>query len=512
MERLAGRIILLWGGQRRLAAALAGAVASLGLAPVDFPAAGFVAFPVLVWLLDGGVATGRVRQLSSAFGVGWWFGFGYFLAGLWWIGAAFLADNGSALWALPLAVLGLPALLAVFYGLATFAASLLWRDGAGRIAALAFGFGAAEWLRSIFSAGLAWNAIGYVAMPLPVFMQAAQLVGIFGISTLAVFVFSAPALIGTHHGARPGLTFAGLLAAGLLGYGYASLLAAGPPDRFLQARIVQIGSRSVGSDDAFQAYLELTAASSANEDSPPQLILWPELAVPAVLAERPDLLEEVGEVLKEGQALIAGTIRDEESGTGERRLYDAVVAIDDRGGIGDAADRAHPWPFTSLLRYIGIERGLPANVSAASGERLSLPEEMRAIPLFGGEAVIPGIGEGDAGDADLIVNLADYARVSGTPGPYQHLRHAQLRAVESGLPLLLAMPNGVSAAIDAQGRIIDAFATGSRGALDVSLPIEKSNFFDIVHFGMGNINVRGLTFVIFFGMLPLLLSTRGRSN
>ena len=95
------------------------------------------------------VRPGLCGRLKPAFATGWWFGFGYFLAGLWWIGGAVLVEAEAFAWALPFAVLGIPAALAFFYGFAAALARLLWSDGIGRIFALAFAFGLAEWLRSL---------------------------------------------------------------------------------------------------------------------------------------------------------------------------------------------------------------------------------------------------------------------------------------------------------------------------------------------------------------------------
>ena len=72
---------------------------------------------VAVWLVDGAAAGGRfgaASTLVSAGVAGWWWGFGYFVAGLWWLGSAFLVEADQFAWALPFGVLGLPALLAVF--------------------------------------------------------------------------------------------------------------------------------------------------------------------------------------------------------------------------------------------------------------------------------------------------------------------------------------------------------------------------------------------------------------
>ncbi|MGO8654664.1 apolipoprotein N-acyltransferase, partial [Rhizobium ruizarguesonis] len=116
---------------------------------------------------------------------------------------ALLVDQEEFAWALPLAILGLPACLAIFYGLAAALARIVWSDGMGRIAALAAGFGLMEWLRSVILTGFPWNAIGYGMMPVPLMMQSAHVIGAMGVTALAAFVFSAPALAGTRQGARP---------------------------------------------------------------------------------------------------------------------------------------------------------------------------------------------------------------------------------------------------------------------------------------------------------------------
>ena len=73
---------------------------------------------------------GRWGGITVAATTGWWFGFGYFLAGLYWIGFAFLVDAPTFGWLLPFAVIGLPAMLAIFTALGVALARLLWTRGA----------------------------------------------------------------------------------------------------------------------------------------------------------------------------------------------------------------------------------------------------------------------------------------------------------------------------------------------------------------------------------------------
>ncbi len=113
--RVAQPVILAWGWRRAAIACLAGAASTLAMAPIDFWPALFVTFPLLVWLIDG-AAAGRWGSVGAAFLTGWWFGFGYFLAGLYWVGYAFLVDAKTFGWLLPIAVTILPAGLALFTG------------------------------------------------------------------------------------------------------------------------------------------------------------------------------------------------------------------------------------------------------------------------------------------------------------------------------------------------------------------------------------------------------------
>src|SRR5882724_8324304 len=189
MDRLANSVILSWGWRRRGIAFAAGALSTLAMPPFfAFPIL-WLTFPVLVWLIDGAVAeakSGRVRRLRPAFAIGWWFGFGYFLASLWWIGNAFLVEADQFAWLMPLAVIVLPAALALFWGLGVALAQFLWSEDWRRIFALAFGLGGAEWLRGHLFTGFPWNAIGYALTSGEILMQSAALFGIYALSVIAV--------------------------------------------------------------------------------------------------------------------------------------------------------------------------------------------------------------------------------------------------------------------------------------------------------------------------------------
>jgi apolipoprotein N-acyltransferase len=491
MTAWAGRIILLWGWRQAGLAFLAGAIAVLALPPFDFIAAALVSFVLLFLLLEGAIPkphAGFFGRLWPAMKVGWWFGFGYFVAGLWWLGNALLAESEAFAWAIPLAVLVLPAVLALFYASAAGLARIIWSEGIGSVAALGFGFGIAEWLRTFLFTGFPWNPVGHLAMPMPLLMQSASLVGVEGMNILAVVFFSLPALVllGKHR--RTAALIFILLAALHAGFGYYRLnVIEQPAATAVTARLVQPSvSQSEKWDDAardkiFAKLIELSSLPGEAGAARASIIVWPETAIPFLLSDKPDAYTVIGNMLQTGQQLLTGAVRQEgkrESGD-EVRYYNSLLLIGEDGLLVAASDKEHLVPFgeylpaVDLLESLGLTQIVTTPGGFSSGgprKNISLSGTLKINPLICYEVIFPrGITASD-GRADVLVNVTNDAWYGSTPGPYQHLRSAQLRSVEQGLPLLRVANNGVSAAIDARGRIIDALELNAVATIDISIP------------------------------------------
>ncbi len=499
MEQLAQRIVLLSGWRRLTLAAGLGAVSALAQAPFHAFAILLVTLPPLVWLLDGAVATtpgNRARVLWAIFGIGWWFGLGYFVAGLWWIANALLVEAPEFAWAIPLAVLGLPALLAVFHGAACALAGLIWSNGIGRLFALAAAFGLAEWARGVVLTGFPWNALGYALAPVPVMMQSAALAGVAAMSAAAVLVFALPAQFAAGPRAGlVGLAVSALLLGGHVGFGVWRLAEQPRADltgtivRLVQPAIPQ-GVKVGGDDDAavFRTLLDLTALEPQdNAGRPPDIVIWPETAVPFVLTRDPGALTAIGATLGDGQTLLTGAIREERLEDGPARFYNAVLAITAQGVISAAADKVHLVPFGEYLPFAGrLEAwGLQAVAAADRGYSAAAARVPIAVgdavfwPLICYESIFAGHAHPRAGDGvTAIVNVTNDAWFGRTPGPWQHMHQTRLRAVETGLPLVRVANNGISAMIDPLGRVTARIAHDARAVADVALPAPMQPLFD----------------------------------
>jgi apolipoprotein N-acyltransferase len=232
--------------------------------------------------------------------------------------------------------------------------------------------------------------------------------------------------------------------------------------------------------------LELSGRPPTNGAARPELIVWPETALPYLLTDRPDALAAIGEMLQTGQRLLLGAVRSEGTAeaSGVARYYNSVIAINDAGEIADAVDKVRLVPFGEFLPFqdLAEQVGLRTIAETIGGfsagtvrHALVAAEGIRALPMICYEIIFPGEADAAIGGAELIVNVTNDGWFGDTPGPYQHFRQAQVRAVEAGMPLVRAANNGISAVVDEKGRIIDAFAIDAVGIIDatVRIPSER---------------------------------------
>jgi apolipoprotein N-acyltransferase len=493
LAKLAQAVTLAWGWRRILLAFAAGAAATLALAPVNFWPAPFLCFPILVWLIDGSAA-GRLGGALSAAAIGWWFGFGYFVAGLYWIGNALLVDAKTFGWLLPFAVIALPAGLAVFTGLGAGIARAIWSRGAGRILALAVGLTIAEWLRGHLLTGFPWNVFGYaLASPLPL-AQSAALIGIWGLTFVAVAVYASPAALADERigsvprWLAPALSLAVLTA--LAGFGAWRLRA--NPTAYVDAVRLRIMQPALQQDEKFNYshkqlvmshYLALSDRSTgpgSNGIRDVTLLIWPESAFPFFLTRDAEALGQIASLLSGGTVLITGAVRAPE-GVPEAavtRAYNSVYVIDHDGSILSVYDKVHlvPFgeylPFQDFLEGLGLRQITNMRGGFIPGDRtrvIKVPHAPDVLPLVCYEAIFPEAIPGGQRPG-WMVNLTNDGWFGISAGPYQHFQQARIRAIEQGLPLVRAANTGISAVVDPFGRVTAQLALGTEGVLDARLP------------------------------------------
>jgi apolipoprotein N-acyltransferase len=491
--RLAHAVVLALGWRRANIAFVAGAVSALAMPPISAWPVLFATFPVLVWLTDGSAA-GRLSGAVTAAVAGWCFGFGYFLAGLYWVGYAFLVDAKTFGWLLPVAVAGLPAYLALYTGLGLAVARLIWVRGPARILALAAAMTAAEWLRGHLLSGFPWNTYGYALTEPLVLAQSVSLTGIWTLTFLCLAICATPAVIAddkvdTRHPYAPLICGLVVLAA-LAGYGAARLWS--HPTEFVNGVRLRILQPNLQQDDKFNysakadvmnRYLRLSDRATgprSNGLRDVTHLIWPEAAFPFFLTREPDALAQIAALLKPSTELITGAVRAaSDTNIRDQRAFNSVYVIEPDGSIRGIYDKVHlvPFgeylPFQQLLERLGLMQLTKVIGGFLPGDRrrpMDIAGAPKMLPLICYEAIFPGAAVPRGERPGWMVNVTNDGWFGISSGPYQHFQQARMLAIAEGLPLVRAANTGISAVVDPVGRIINSLPLGIEGVLDARLP------------------------------------------
>jgi apolipoprotein N-acyltransferase len=503
---LAKRVKGLGGWRRRATAIVAGAASVLALAPFFIWPILWITLPVLVWLIDGAIegATrtpqGRWyrRPAATAAEIGWWFGFGYFLAGLFWIGEAFLVDAESFAVLMPLAVLLMPAGLALFYAAATGLAAPFWHTGIYRVLALALSLSAMEWVRGHVFSGFPWNVLGYaLTYPLSL-MQSAAVFGIYGLTLIAVLVFALPPVLWSAAPGRAarrvalGLAVLPLLVGSVAGHARLALatpaVVQGVKIRIVQPSVLQRDKwRPENQERIFFDHIELSrrdASGTIDNLAGVTHVVWPEAAMPFMPLDTPEALAAIGKLLPDGTILITGALRAEQAPPESPRLrtfFNSLMVFGRGGLLLTRYDKIHLVPFGEflplrrVLEAIGLRPLTQAmgtfDFGVSPRPLLGIPGLPPALPLICYEAIFPGALVQGPERPGVMVNVTNDGWFGNTTGPRQHLHQARVRAVEEGIPIVRAANNGVSSAFDGYGRSLGRIDLDVRGVIDVALPV-----------------------------------------
>lgn len=505
-----------------------GALSILSMSPWFIWPILFFTLPVFIHVLDKNYIqltnTHNTRYVNlpvktrfmKGFTLGWFFGFGYFLAGFYWIYHAFLVERALFGWLIPFVVPLLPAFLAVFYAVAVGVAFVFWRTGWYRLLLLAVCFALTEWGRGIIFTGFPWHLMGYSLTASDLLAQNAALIGINGLTFLVILFFSLPFALwqyfirpknqnglstGTGNSTVYYLAGVSLLVLCMGIYGGWRL--SGKVERHpsgMQLALVQPNILQKDKWDKSKVslilttYLELTrkAASGIRKsrkqqdaaNNPPALIIWPESALPFLLRQEKQLLRELGQILPDNTLLVTGNIRfdDIQQRQGEPRAYNSILVINGAGKVTSIFDKKHLvmfgeyTPMRSFFEMLGLRRLVQVRGAFKAGDSpryMQLHNIPPMGPLICFEAMFPTEVIDKPYRPHWFLNLTNDGWYGLSDGPYQHFHQSRIRALEQGLPMVRVANTGISAVIDPYGKIENYLHLGKRGVLIQSLPAKN---------------------------------------
>ncbi len=465
-----------------LAALAAGALAATAFEPVGSIAGPILGVALLLLLL-------RLQPPGQAFGLGFLFGWAHFMVGLTWIATAFTYQAAMPGWMGWVAVVGLSAFLALYPGVAAYAARRL----TDRIVPLALAFAGlfvlTEILRGTLFSGFAWNPLGAGWLQLPGVAALAALVGANGLSGLAVLAAGSLVALVAARGERGRWALVAvfpllLLLAGLVPAARPPLPApSGPGFLLVQPNIGQDEKQGEGGfDTSLQRLAGLTQGGLAANPKT-VAVVWPEAAVEYPLEEMPELQVRLGSLLAPGQLLLTGGIAIERDARGAATgARNSLYALDHRGRVLMRYDKSHLvpggeyLPLRWLTEPLGLARVVPGSLDFLPGPgpgTVRLP----GLPAFGPaicyEIIFPGNIVDRADRPGFILTISNDAWF-GASGPPQHHAQARLRAIEEGLPVVRVTPTGITGFIGPRGEMLATLSRHTPGALAGALPAPLS--------------------------------------
>lgn len=448
-------------GRRRLGLAfMLGAVIALGQAPFGLWWATLAGLAGLIWLVDQSLDR-RAAVLAA-----WAAGTGHFALALSWIVEPFLIDAARHGWMVPFAVVFLSAGLALFWGAAAWVAWFAPQRALGFVVV----FVALEWLRGVILTGFPWAMVGHVWIGTPV-DQLAALVGPSGLSLLTLAAAALP-ILWRGRGLFGGAVIIALAA----GFGLWRLSLPMPANREGLVRLVQPNAEQAVKWEAAMAetflnrLLDLTA-----EGGPADLTIWPETAVPYMLEYAPEVAGMITDA-SQGKPVATG-IQREEAGL----YYNSLRVLAGDGMEQARYDKAHLVPFGEYMPlgdlaydWFGI-RAFAAQAGAfftagPGPSVINLGTFGKVLPLICYEVIFPRMANAAPERPDWMLQVTNDAWFGVWTGPFQHFAQARLRAVEQGLPLIRVANTGVTAVIDARGRVVAELPFGTIGKLDTQIP------------------------------------------
>ena len=491
-------------GWKRLLVALGfGALTAMSFAPLR-------AFPLLVvglcglaLLLEGSI--GKERPLRSAFWTGSSFGMAYFSIGMAWLANAFLVQAEAFGWLIPII------LPAFFFGLGLFFAfasmSHVWirkrldLDGMAKVLPLVLALGVTEWLRGHILTGLPWNLFAQAVAGHTLLLQPMAAIGPYGYGLLLILIALAPAaaVLAPERAKRVAMGAAALVVA-IVGLGSIRLSLL-PHETRSDAKVV-IVQPSLSQRDKLDAQkrveglrrsLAMTAEAAFEvEGDHATYAVWPENNYP-FLGRIPDLSDVLSEGLPAQSWVVSGSIRETEEGGYANTLHlfnppedgAQIVATYDKHRLVPFGETL---PFYGVLQALGLESLSPVGgggFQAGTGPTRLVAGPAPFAPLICYEDVFPGTLYPKGERPDWLVVVTNDAWFGDAAGPLQHLDIARMRAVETGLPLARSANTGVSAMIDAEGRLLRTLPLYEPGTITTDLPVARpptfySRFGDLI--------------------------------
>ena len=435
---------------------------------------------------------------------GWlsfYFGFGLFLSGTYWIYISVVIFGEAPTWIALVLMLGLVLIMSAWLYAAGWLTSRLAHGEPWLLLLVAPAVWVfIEWLRGWVLTGFPWLAVGYSQVD-SVLAGWAPVLGVYGVSFMAMLSTTAVLVAIMTDGRQRAIAIAILVVPLLAGGILRTIEWTEPAGAPVRSTIVQAGISQAEKwlPERLRPTLDFYRAAAANaRDS--EIVVWPEVAVPSVDDRVESYIQALqGDTLDTGRSIVFGILERDQS-RGDAYIYNSVMLVS--GEHRQTYRKRHLVPFGEYFPVPPSVRewmrmmSLPHNdlaagddvqplLQAGNGERLAVAicyedaygaEQLYALP-----------------DVSILINVSNDAWFGDSIAPHQHLEIARMRSLEVGRAAIRATNTGISAFISHTGRILDAGPQFEPVTLTMDVQPRKGT---TPYAGTGNLPILGLSLFI----------------
>ena len=461
-----------------------GAVSSYSLPPYNYFTINFITFSLFFIFLFH--KKKEPSNNKSFFKYGWYFGFGYFLFSLYWIAISLTFDQ-SFKFLIPLAIILLPTLLAIFYGLMTYLFSVFYsKDVTSSFFIFSILFGVIEFVRGSIFTGFPWNLISFSFSESIYFIQILSVIGTYSFNLFCISLFIIPAVFILRNSRKEIMVcfFFIFVSVSFLIFGiiknnnFESLKSVKNPYTIKALSSIISLDRFYSPQNELKIIEELIDLS-APEKKKPTVFLWPEGIIPdSYLSDIKKYKDLFLNNFGRDDIIIIG-LKSTEPKDNENLLFNSMAVFNNKLDLiqnykkVDLVPFGEFIPFENVFGLLGLKTITNKYQSFSSGnirKPLNIKNDkidLNLLPLICYEIIYSGKLSKDY-KFDYIINISEDGWFGNSIGPKQHFSHSIFRSIESGKYIIRSSNNGISAVINPIGIVEQKVEFGSKGFVELS--------------------------------------------
>jgi len=471
-----------------------GAVSSYSLPPYNYFIINFITFSLFFIFIFK--IKKKISSHKSLFKYGWYFGFGYFMFSLYWVVISLTFDQ-SFKFLIPVAIVLLPALLAIFYGLTAHLFSILYsKNVVGSFFIFSILFGTIEFIRGSILTGFPWNLIAFSFSDSIYFIQILSIIGTYSFNLICISLFTVPAVFILRKSKKEIMVciFFILMTIGFLIFGYIKNDNFNSLDSVKNSFRIKAISPNISIDrfyskqDQLKIINELVELSAPTKKEP-TIYLWPEGIIPDINIEDLSMYKNLFSNSFSKDDLIIIGLNSIERKDGKNLFFNSMAVFNNELNLLKKYNKINlvPFgefvPFENILSLMGFKTITNEYQSFSRGNRrkhLNIKNnkiDLNLLPLICYEIIYSGkLFENNS--FDYIINISEDGWFGNSIGPKQHFSHSIFRSIESGKYIIRAANNGISAVVNPLGVVEKETKFGSRGFVELleSKPVKSTPF------------------------------------